>query len=95
MTMRKLIVFTAALACAALVTDPASASRPTHLRAPLDITVTSEEYSAACGFEVLISAHGTVDVRVHVSADGSTREQDVFPGLRITESAPSTGRSSP
>jgi hypothetical protein len=32
-------------------------------------------------------------VTVHLNPDGSVREQDVFPGLTITVSAPSTGRS--
>jgi hypothetical protein len=34
-----------------------------------------------------------VDVTVHTNPDGSVREQDVFPGLTITVSAPSTARS--
>jgi hypothetical protein len=91
--MRKLIVITAALAAAATVAGPASASRPIHVRAPLDFTVPSPEYSAACGFAVTVTATGTLDVRVHLNPDGSVREQDAFPGLRITVSAPSTGRS--
>lgn len=93
MTIRKLIVLTAAFTCTALVADPAGASEPVHVRAPLDITAPSPEYSAACGFDVVVAASGTLDVRLYSNEDGSVREQDAFPGLRITVSAPSTGRS--
>jgi hypothetical protein len=63
------------------------------VRTPLSIAAPSPEYSAACGFPVILSADGMLDVTVHTNPDGSVLEQDVFPGLTITVSAPSTGRS--
>jgi hypothetical protein len=57
------------------------------------VSAPSPDYSAACGFPVILSANGMLDVTVHTNPDGSVREQDVFPGLTITVSAPSTGRS--
>jgi hypothetical protein len=82
-----------AIASAAVLSESASASKPSHIRTALDIQFASPEYTAACGFEVVLNASGLVDVTVHANPDGSVREQDVFPGLTITVSAPSTGRS--
>jgi hypothetical protein len=87
------IALVMALAAAVVLADPSQASAPVHVRSPLHISVPSPEYSAACGFPVMLSADGTVAVTVHTNPDGSVREQDVFPGLTITVSAPSTGRS--
>ena len=88
-----LIALSAAIASAATIAGPAGASTPTQQRFPLHITAPSPEYSAACGFPVILSADGIVAVTVHTNPDGSVREQDVFPGLTITVSAPSSGRS--
>jgi hypothetical protein len=82
-----------AVAAAAAFAGSTRATPPEHVRFPLDITELSPEYSAACGFPVLLSAEGMVDVTFHANPDGSVREHDVYPGLRITTSAPSTGRS--
>src|SRR5215471_10904461 len=91
--MPKLIAAISPVIVTVLAAGPASASPPMHLRGPLDLSLVSPEYSAACGFEVDLTASGTLDVRFHLNADGSVREQDAFPGLKITVSAPSTGRS--
>jgi hypothetical protein len=91
--MSKFVVLTLAAVAAAVLADTSGASPPLHVRTPLDVTAPSPEYSAACGFPVILTASGTVDVTVHTNPDGSVREQDVFPGLTITVSAPSTGRS--
>ena len=88
-----LIALSTAIAATAAIAGPAGASTPTHQRFPLHITAPSPEYSAACGFPVMLSADGRLAVTVHANPDGSVREQDVAPGLRITVSAPSTGRS--
>jgi hypothetical protein len=91
--MSRFIGLLAAVAAGAVLAGNSSASAPTHVRVPLSLTAPSPEYSAACGFEVVLSANGMLDVTVHTNPDGSVREQDVFPGLRITVSAPSTGKS--
>jgi hypothetical protein len=91
--MSKLIAFATAIAAAVTLASTSQASAPVHLRVPLNITAPSPEYSAACGFLVLLSANGTLDVTLHTDRHGSVREQDVFPGLTITVSAPSTGES--
>ena len=91
--MRLLKVLTLALAATALVAGTARANPPLHVRAPLSFSAPSPEYSAACGFPVIVSVNGMLDVTIHTNRDGSVREQDVFPGLTITVSAPSTGRS--
>jgi hypothetical protein len=91
--MSKLFLVVGAIVAAAVLAGTSRAGAPIHVRFPLDLTEPSPEYSAACGFPVLLSTHGTVDVTVHANPDGSVREQDVFPGLTITVSAPSTGRS--
>ena len=91
--MRLLILLTLALAATAVAAETLRANPPLHVRAPLSISDTSPEYSAACGFPVVVSANGMLDVTIHTNPDGSVREQDVFPGLTITVSAPSTGRS--
>jgi hypothetical protein len=91
--MCKLIALAVTTALAAALAGNSAAGPPTHTRTSLDITALSPEYTAACGFGVVLSASGTVDVTVHSNPDGSAREQDVFPGLTITVSAPSTGRS--
>jgi hypothetical protein len=91
--MRKFIVITAAIAASAALANTSEASAPVHIRAVLNITAPSPEYSAACGFPVVLSASGTLVVTVHFNPDGSVREQDVFPGLTITVSAPSTGQA--
>jgi hypothetical protein len=57
------------------------------------LTVPSPEYTAACGFDVLLSVDGMIDVTLHSDREGSVRELDTSPGLRIVVSAPSTGRS--
>ena len=91
--MRIGIVMAVALGVTAASAGSSLASTPVHVRAPLNISAPSPEYSAACGFPVLLSANGMLSVTVHTNPDGSVREQDVFPGLRITVSAPSTGGS--
>jgi hypothetical protein len=91
--MFKLIASTAAVVATAVLAGTAAANPPVHARTQLDITAPSPEYSAACGFAVFLTARGTFDVTVHTNPDGSVREQDVAPGLTITVSAPSTGRS--
>jgi hypothetical protein len=91
--MRMSIVLTLALAATAVLAGTSRANPPLHVRAPLSISAPSPDYSAACGFPVILSANGMLDVTVHTNPDGSVREQDVFPGLSITVSAPSTGRS--
>jgi len=91
--MSKLIAIAAVIGAAALVAGAAQAGAPTRVRVPFSLTVPSPEYTAACGFPVDLSSEGTLMVTVHTSRDGSALEQDVFPGLRITVSAPSTGRS--
>jgi hypothetical protein len=78
---------------AAVLAGNSPASEPTHTWTLLNITAPSPEYTAACGFDVVLAASGAVDVTIHSNPDGSVREQDVFPGLTITVSAPSTGRS--
>jgi len=78
---------------AAVLATASRASAPLHQRTTLSLSDVSPEYSAACGFEVDLTANGTLDVTVHTNADGSVREQDVFPGLTIQVSAPSTGKS--
>jgi hypothetical protein len=91
--MPKLIVVTLALAAAGIFAESSGANPPLHVRAPLSISAPSPDYSAECGFPVILSANGMLDVTVHTNPDGSVREQDVFPGLTIIVSAPSTGRS--
>jgi len=91
--MPKFVVLTLAVTAAAVLADTSSAAPSLHVRVPLNITAPSPEYSAACGFPVVLSSNGTLDVTVHTNPDGSVREQDAFPGLTITVSAPSTGRS--
>jgi len=91
--MSKLIALATVIAAAAAFAGSTGATPPEHVRFPLDITVPSPEYSTACGFPVLVSADGFVDATFHTNPDGSVREHDVYPGLRITVSAPSTGRS--
>jgi hypothetical protein len=93
MTMPRLSTFTLVAIAAMMFVAAAGASAPVHIRALLSITEPSPEYSAACGFPVLLTAEGMLDVTVHANPDGSVREEDVFPGLTITVSAPSTGRS--
>lgn len=88
-----LVAIAAVVAVAGAFAANSQASRPTHTRTPLNITALSPEYTAACGFEVVLSASGTVAVTVHSNPDGSVREQDIFPGLIITVTALSTGRS--
>src|SRR5262245_39237559 len=92
-SMRRLIVLAVGLTATAILAGTASANPPMHVRGPLDFTVPSPEYSAACGFPVLLTARGMLVVTFHANPDGSVLEQDAFPGLRITVSAPSTGRS--
>jgi hypothetical protein len=91
--MSKSIAAAVVIATAAVIAGNAVASPSTHIRTSLNITASSPDYTAACGFAVVLSASGTVDVTVHSNPDGSVREQDAFPGLTITVSAPSTGRS--
>ena len=91
--MFRLSALSVAIAAASVLAGNASASKPSHIRTPLNIQAPSPEYTAACGFDVVLNASGMVDVTVHANPDGSVREQDVFPGLTITVSAPSTGRS--
>jgi len=78
---------------AAAIPAAAIAGAPVHSRTPLVFTVLSPDYSAACGFDVFLSTDGVVQVSLKTNADSSVREHDVFPGLRIEVSAPSTGRS--
>jgi hypothetical protein len=78
---------------AAALSAAAIADAPTRTRMPLTLTVLSPEYSAACGFDVFLSTDGIVQVSLKTNADGSVREHDVFPALRVEVSAPSTGRS--
>lgn len=78
---------------AAAIPAAAIAGAPTHNRTPLTFTVLSPEYSAACGFDVFLSTDGVLQVSFKTNADGSVREHDVFPSLRIEVSSPSTGRS--
>lgn len=91
--MAKFIALTMTLLAAGALAGTSAANPPLHIRAPLSLSEVSPEYSAACGFPVVLSTDGTLDVTVHLNPDGSVREQDVFPGLTITVSAPSTGRS--
>jgi hypothetical protein len=92
--MSKILVLVVAIAAAAAALAGASqASPPVHIRVPLNFTDLSPDYTAACGFPVYLSTNGIVDVTLHTNHDGSVREQDVFPGLTITVSAPSTGES--
>jgi hypothetical protein len=91
--MSKSIAVAVVVAAAAVIAGDAVAGQPLHIRTALNITAPSPDYTAACGFDVVLSASGTVDITVHTNADGSVREQDVFPGLTITVTAPSTGRS--
>ena len=91
--MPKLVALTMTIAAAAALASASQAGAPAHLRAPLHISAPSPEYSAACGFPVVVSADGTLDVKIHAAPTGSVCEQDAFPGLTITVSAPSTGRS--
>jgi hypothetical protein len=93
MAMPKFVTLALAVVAAGVLAGVSGASPPLHVRAPLNISAPSPEYSAACGFPVILTASGMVDVTVHTNPDGSVREQDVFPGLTITVSAPSTGRS--
>src|SRR5262245_8644323 len=88
-----LVALSTALAAEAALAGAALADAPAHARFPLNISAPSPEYSAACGFPVILSADGIVDATFHTNPDGSVREEDAFPGLRITVSAPSTGRS--
>jgi len=82
-----------ALITALAIPAGAIAEAPTHTRTPLTFTVLASEYSAACGFDVFVSTDGVLQVSFKTKADGSVREHDVFPGLRIEVSAPSTDRS--
>jgi hypothetical protein len=91
--MANLIALVMALAAAVVLTDTSHASAPVHLRLAPAHQQTFTGIFRACGFPVMLSAEGTLDVTVHTNPDGSVREQDVFPGLTITVSAPSTGQS--
>jgi hypothetical protein len=95
MRSMRLLVGLAFSAGAILIATPvaATAAPPTHLRVPFTLAVPSPEYSAACGFEVLVSVDTVIDVTLNTMADGSVREIDTYPDLRIVVSAPSTGRS--
>ena len=92
-TRRALIALSTAIVAAATVAGTTLAGTPTHQRFPFNVTAPSPAYSAACGFPVILSAEGMVGVTVHTNPDGSVLEQDVSPGLTITVTAPSTGRS--
>src|SRR5262245_13042026 len=92
-SMRRLIVLAVGLTATAILAGTASATAPTHVRAPLDFTVPSPAYASARGFPVLPPAKARLRVTFHANRDGSVLEQDAFPGLRITVSAPSTDRS--
>ena len=91
--MSKLIAIAAVVVLAGLAAGAAHGGAPSRVRVPFSLTVPSPEYTAACGFPVEISSEGTLMVTIHTKADGAALEQDVFPGMRITVSAPSTGRS--
>ncbi|HET7807048.1 MAG TPA: hypothetical protein VFK71_01035 [Gaiellaceae bacterium] len=91
--MSKLIAIAAVVVLAGLAAGAAHGGAPSRVRVPFSLTVPSPEYTAECGFPVEISSEGTLMVTIHTKADGAALEQDVFPGLRITVSAPSTGRS--
>jgi hypothetical protein len=71
--MSKFIVLTMAVVAAAVLADTSGADPPAHARFPLSISEPSPEYSAACGFPVLIGTNGIVDVTVHTNPDGSIR----------------------
>ena len=68
-SVTKLVVFTSTVIAATVLAGTSTANPPVHVRLPLSITEPSPEYSAACGFEVDLSANGTVDVTVHTNQD--------------------------
>jgi hypothetical protein len=85
------------LAAALVAAGPANAQTTRHVRhvIPISDTFTSDFLSDQCGFEVVISVTGTLNVRLFYNDSGLiVRELDTTAsGSKITYSAPSTGES--
>jgi len=71
---------------------PTWAAQPTRVSVPIQFQFQDEELSAACGFQVLISAEGSVTATLHDTGGTSALEVD-HQMMRWTYEAPSTGGS--
>jgi len=83
------------LLAAALVAAGTADAQPTRQVIPISDTFTSDFLSEQCGFEVVISITGRVNVRLFYNDSGLVvRELDTTAsGSKVTYSAPSTGES--
>lgn len=91
--MHRLMVGTAVLVVAAgWGAAPTWAAQPTRVSVPIQFQFEDEELSAACGFQVLISAEGSVTATLHDTGGTSALEVD-HQMMRWTYEAPSTGGS--
>jgi hypothetical protein len=86
------MVGTAVLAVAAGWGAPASAAEPMRVTVPIAFAFVDSGLSADCGFEVLVSAEGSVTATLHETGGGSALEVD-HQMMRWTFEAPSTGGS--
>lgn len=92
--MRNSLLLPLSLAAAVLALGiGAEAAQPVFFAAEVNRTFASPFFTAACGFEVLITEVGTVKATVFRDADGSiVREFDTQPGFVITYSSPESGK---
>lgn len=83
------------LLAAALVAAGTANAQPTRHVIPISDTFTSDFLSEQCGFEVVVSVTGTLNVRLFYNDSGLiVRELDTAAsGSKTTYSAPSTGES--
>jgi hypothetical protein len=81
------------LATVMAVAGPTDADGPTRFTQDLDFSFPSRFWTRTCGFPVVETIRGTLDVNLFTAADGSVREIDTFPSLSFELSAPPAGGS--
>src|SRR5215203_747348 len=91
--MRRLLIGTTVLVLAAGWWAPASAAAPTRVSVVIQAEFEDEELSDACGFQVLISASGSLFAMLHQSGSGGSTLEIDKQVVRWTYEAPANGTS--
>jgi hypothetical protein len=93
-SLRLVVAAGAALAVTSLFAPPSFADEPIHVAFTVDRSFVSPQYSAACGFVVVITEEGTFKGTAFINPAGSVvREVDSQPGATIAIGAPASGKS--
>ena len=83
-----------ALGGGTLAATPAWATPPQHFHQQLNESFPVDEFSAACGFEVVVVLAGNVNTDLFFDQGGAlVRSTNHGPGFRQSFTAPSTGKS--